>query len=495
MEQIYNPYLPLTTYIPDGEPHVFDGRVYIFGSHDAPKGKAYCEDHYQVWSADVHNLKDWKNEGTSYLRWQDPSNAGDTMQLWAPDAVKGTDGRYYLYYCFPFYPEIGVAAADKPQGPYRYYGHVHYPADILGGAELREDMPFDPAVLVDDDGRVYLYYGFCPAEEKEMKLPDYTPEQLEEMPKDMRAMVEGLRNIKFGENCMVAELESDMLTLKEKPRILIPGGHHSAGTGFEGHAFFEASSIRKIRGKYYFVYSSHKSHELCYAVSTRPDSGFTYGGTIVSNGDVGLNGRQKPVYPLSNNHGGIVEIEGEHYIFYHRATDGTEFSRQGCAEKIMIAGDGSIAQVEVTSCGLNGGPLAASGSYPAGIACHLTDPTVTGHIDYQDPVMKEQIAVTQSQNISYVTRIKDGSIVGYKYFDFQAPGRLLLEIRGDFEGTVTVSTDEKAENVIGSMKIDRLGGTWQEQAVELCKIRGRQALYLSFSGKGLLDLKTFAFIA
>ena len=493
MEQIYNPYLPLTTYIPDGEPHVFDGRIYIFGSHDAPGGKVYCEDHYQVWSADADNLKDWKNEGTSYLRWQDSSNSRDQMQLWAPDAAKGADGRYYLYYCFPFYPEIGVAVADRPQGPYRFYGHVHYPASIRDGAVLRECMPFDPAVLVDDDGRVFLYYGFCPAEEKEMLLPEFTEEQLEQMPEDKRAVVEMLSKIKLGENSMVVELESDMITAKEEPRVLIPGGHHSAGTGFEGHAFFEASSIRKIRGKYYFVYSSHKSHELCYAVSDRPDRGFTYGGTIISNGDIGLNGREKPVYPLSNNHGGIAEVNGRFYIFYHRATDGTEFARQGCAEPIEIAEDGSIAQVEMTSCGLNGGPLLAAGTYPAGICCHLTDPTVVNRINYEDPVMQEQTAVTQKQNISFINKIKNRTVIGYKYFRFDGAKELLAEIRGDFAGEIFVSTDEEGKNEIGRAAIAAAGEDWQLVSIPLDGISGTHALYLTFAGTGLLDMKSLCF--
>ena len=163
MEQIYNPYLPLNEYIPDGEPHVFGDRLYIYGSHDKAGGTAYCEDHYEVWSAPVSDLRNWRSEGISYLRTQDPSNKGDAMQLWAPDVTQGPDGRYYLYYCFSFYPEIGVAVSDHPAGPFTFYGHVHYPPHILGGKLLQEGMVFDPAVLTDDDGRVYLYYGFAPA--------------------------------------------------------------------------------------------------------------------------------------------------------------------------------------------------------------------------------------------------------------------------------------------------------------------------------------------
>ena len=493
MEQIYNPYLPLYEYVPDGEPHVFDGRVYIYGSHDVSGGKAYCEDHYVTWSAPVDNLRDWRYEGVIYRRTQDPSNAEDTMQLWAPDVTKGPDGRYYLYYCFSFYPEIGVAVSDSPAGPFEFYGHVKYPAHIRDGAVLREYMPFDPAVLTDDDGRVYLYYGFAPAAEKEMNIPALSEEELAAMPAEKRARIGKLSEIRFGENGMVAELEQDMITLKEEPRVSVPGGHHTAGTGFEGHGFFEASSIRKIGKTYYFVYSSHKSHELCYATSDKPDRDFVYGGTIVSNGDIGLNGREDPVSVLGNNHGGIVEVNGEHYIFYHRQTQGTEFSRQGCAEKITIAADGSIAQVEITSCGLNGGPLAASGSYPAAIACHLTCPTTRKTIEYSDPVMRTQTRITQTQNVSYITAVGDGTKLGYKYFNFDAKKDLALEVRGTFCGTVTVSTDEAGRENAAGCAVDVKSGHWSEILLPAAIPDGVHALYLAFRGEGTMDIKSFAF--
>lgn len=142
MKQVFNPYLPLIEYVPDGEPHVFGNRVYIYGSHDRAGGEVYCEQHYQVWSAPVNDLKDWRNEGVSYLRTQDPSNKDDSLQLWAPDVTKGPDGRYYMYYCFSFYPEVGVAVSDNLAGPFTFYGHVHYPEHILGGKILQEGMDF-----------------------------------------------------------------------------------------------------------------------------------------------------------------------------------------------------------------------------------------------------------------------------------------------------------------------------------------------------------------
>ncbi len=495
MEQIYNPYLPLWEHVPDGEPHVFGDRVYIYGSHDVAGGKAYCEDHYCVWSAPVDNLRDWRCEGVSYRRDQDPSNANDDKQLWAPDVTRGPDGRYYLYYCFSFYPEIGVAVGDSPAGPFEFLGHVHYPPEILGGKIVQEGMVFDPAVLTDDDGRVYLYYGFAPACEKEFHLRTFTDEELAQLPPEEREKVEALRHMQFGENSLVMELEQDMLTAKELPRVLIPGGHHTAGTGFEGHGFFEASSIRKLNGKYYFVYSSHKSHELCYAVSDRPDSGFVYGGTLVSNGDIGLNGRTEPVWPLGNNHGGLVEVGKELYVFYHRQTNGTEFSRQGCAEKVELKEDGSIAQVEITSCGLNGGPLKASGCYPASIACRLTDPSVSGIIDYNDPKMKTQIRVTERQNRSFITGIRDGAVIGYKYFEFFGSGFLGLELRGKLNGVVSVAHDPEGEELIGGIELGMETEDWQMCLIPIEPKRGRQALYLLYEGEGEWELKTLAFIS
>ena len=294
---------------------------------------------------------------------------------------------------------------------------------------------------------------------------------------------------------MVMELEPDMLTARELPRVLIPGGHHTAGTGFEGHGFFEASSIRKLNGKYYFVYSSHKSHELCYAVSDRPDSGFVYGGTIVSNGDVGLNGRETPVYPIGNNHGGLVQIGDALYIFYHRQTNGTEFSRQGCAERVELKPDGSIPQVAITSCGLNGGPLKAAGSYPASIACHLTDPTVTNVIDYNDPKMQRQIRVTERQTVSYVTGVKDGAVIGYKDFDFCGACLLALELRGEIDGTITVAHDAETSEVIGAVQLSTSTADWQMQLLPISPKTGARPLYLRYEGEGEWEFKTFCFIS
>lgn len=496
-KQVFNPYLPAYEYIPDGEPHLFDGRVYIYGSHDRAFGAAYCEEDYTIWSAPEEDLSDWRCEGISYRRTQDPTNANDEYQMWAPDVTKGPDGKYYLYYCLSFVHEIGVAVSNSPAGPFEFYGHVKYPESIKNGAVLREFMPFDPAVLTDTDGRVYLYYGFAPAKEKEMSIPN--PDNLdvsEEEKEKLRELAKRFADEQFSEYGMVAELEPDMITLKEIPRELIPGGHHEAGTAFEGHGFFEASSIRRIGDTYYFVYSSHKSHELCYAISDKPDRDFRYMGILVSNGDVGLNGRTKPVNILGNNHGGMVQANGNWYIFYHRQTNGTEYSRQGCAEKIEILPDGRIEQVEITSCGLNGQPLRAEGAYPAAIACHITDPTTQSTIDYGNPIMQEQTHITSTADgkEQYITKVQDGTIIGYKYFDFFEVAAILLKVNGIFCGKIEIATDEMGSHVLGNSNIE-LDEEDMTIRIPIQCVNGTHALYFKFVGEGKLNVVSFCFEA
>lgn len=353
-KQIYNPYLPSYEYIPDGEPHVFDGRIYIYGSHDRFDGADFCLNDYVSYSADVHDLTDWRYEGVIYKSIQDPRNqnipvdapeakpgfcakadfepkdlnAPGIHPMFAPDVVRGLDGKYYLYYCLEPYPEICVAVCDTPAGQYEYLGMVKYADGTILGQRNGDFIGFDPGIFIDDDEAIYLYIGNGPIR----------PEQ-----------ENGTKH------SMVMKLERDMLTIKGEPKKLMPSLTESEGTGYAGHEFFEASSIRKINGRYYFVYSSVNSHELCYAVSDKPDEGYEYGGTLVDIGDVYLNGREAKdaVNCVGNTHGGIECVDGQWYIFYHRQSNRTNYSRQGGAEKIYFAEDGSIAQVEVTSCGLN----------------------------------------------------------------------------------------------------------------------------------------------
>ncbi|ETT73280.1 glycoside hydrolase [Paenibacillus sp. FSL R7-277] len=471
-KQAYNPFIPSYEYIPDPEPYVFDGRIYVFGSHDKFNGTTYCMNNYVGWSASVNDLGDWKYEGVIYDKVQDPlSKQTGNHYLYAPDVARGVDGRYYLYYSLSGTHILSVAVCDTPAGKYEFYGHVQDKAGHVLGSDKGEYIQFDPAVLVDDDERVYLYSGYNPP-----VVNSYSG----------RKVV----------GAFVMELESDMLTVKEGPKVVLDRKEE----GFGSHHFFEASSIRKIKGTYYFIYSSRHSHELCYATSRYPDRDFKYGGTIISNADIYLNGRQKKeaLNYFGNNHGSLVEINGTWYIFHHRHTNKNPYSRQACAEKIVIEEDGSIKQVEMTSCGLNGKPLKGEGTYEAGIACNLMSKkgargsfllflTGKGH-----PYLTQEGEDREGNSNQYISNFRNGATAGFKYFEFEGTNRIGIVTRGNATGKVKVST-ELGGKAVAEIEVSS-SEQWKHFEGEMTSLNRVYPLYFTFEGKGKLDLISFDLI-
>lgn len=466
MRQALNPYLPFWETVPDAEPHVFGDRVYVYGSHDELGGSGFCVKDYVCWSAPVDNLADWKYEGVIYRKDQDPINGAhyykelpeyeDIMKdsnrlhcLYAPDACRGKDGKYYLYYALDFCDIISVAVSDSPAGPFEFLDYVL----DQSGRRPAIGRKFDPAILVENDGN-YLYYGFCPA----FKFPGMEEQK---MP--------GL---------MMVKLADDMHTVISEPVLIANGIDTCKGTSFEKHPALEASSIRHIGEWYYFVYSSLQGHELCYAMSKSPAGPFEFKGVIVSNGDIGLNGSMEPVNYWGNNHGGLEVIGDKTYIFWHRQTHATEYSRQGCADEVHIQPDGTIPQIEITSCGLNGGPLRASEMYSAHIACNLTGKsilesgnysqgdTIPGHvlskapddpaplvIPDEMPYITEEACQTGEHNWKpFINNMGEGAVAGFKFFNFDGESRAMLEIRG--KGNVSILLDGKNGTKICQINVE-----------------------------------------
>lgn len=504
MVQIVNPYLPCGEYVPDGEPYRFGDRVYVYGSHDRFGAPIFCVNDYVCWSAPVleaadgggrQRLGEWRYEGVIYRKNQDPKNKLGIRLLFAPDVAVGADGRYYLYYAYDFMGIMGVAVADKPAGPYEYYGHVQYPDGTIWGRRKGDSFPFDPGVLVDDDGRVYLYSGF------------YTP---------VPAIASGFRKLR-NEGGYVLELEPDMITIKTPEKLLFP----KQGKGsFEGHEFFEASSMRKYDGKYYFVYSSRLNHELCYAVSDKPTEGFTYGGTLVSIGDVGLPGCPDETHAhnyTGNTHGGMLRLGDDFYTFYHRQTNRSSYARQACAERLEYTrdADGTLhfKQAEVTSCGLNDGPLQGTGTYDARIACNLWSKNGAGRYDEGNPkrTMKAHPYFTQDGKdgdpnaIQYIANMRDGAVAGYKYFDFGdgnddgkggATMTISVTVRshcGDgappvADGEMIVATDPRFTQPLATISLAAPADDWTTAARDCRRPRGVQPLYFTYRGDGAIDM-------
>ena len=417
-----NPYLPLWEYIPDGEPYVFDDpdqpgkkRVYIYGSHDILRGERYCGRDQVVWSAPVEDLKRWRFDGVIFRSQLDAngnplSKNGLADVLYAPDVAEkvGPDGKkkYYLYpnNTVPQRQSM-VACSDRPDGPFKVINwDPNDPKKTVG------DIKFDPGVFVDDDGRVYGYWGF--------------------------------------ERSTGAELDPEtMFSIKSGGKVVddMVNGLHQPGP----FRFFEASSIRKIKGKYVFVYSrwaadgefgmGNSNYTLAYAYSDKPLGPWTYGGTLIDG-----RAREKrsdgttvaTATPGGNTHGSICEINGQWYVFYHRQSGVNDFSRQAMVAPITVeveegpGGKVTISEGEYDSQGFELNGLDPFERQAAGIACYYMGPTPAiakyPRIEFSGPYNKPCYADAYDEADPYspkvnrcpVVHITDGSVVGYKYFDF-----------------------------------------------------------------------------
>lgn len=436
-----NPILPLWEYIPDGEPRVFGDRVYLYGSHDRVGGEDFCDFKLKVWSAPLSDLNNWQCHGDSFHTLDDDDHRSDTAEwtsreLYAPDVIE-KDGKYYLY-AYILASKGCVGVSDKPEGPFKLLSRYKYDEADAGD----EGIFNDAGVLVDDDGRVYIYYGF--------------------------------------ERSHMNEINSDNMY------EIIKGSYQAdvIPTGTQADDFFEASSPRKIGGKYYLIYSPKKGSRLHYAISDSPTGPFKRMGYIVDN---------SVDYPGGNNHGSVCNINGQWYVFYHKMTNGTIMSRRACAERIEILPDGTIPTVEMTSLGFEES-LNPYKITPAEIAC----------------VLKGGCIVTEKSSFSRpVTQIKTGAVIGYKYFDFgedfsSETMELAFNVTaGGCRCTVKVLIDDyESGEEIGKIEIGLHDGEYKSRVKS---VTGRHAVYFivnhdykgwfanAFDERNLFDLKEFVF--
>jgi len=463
-----NPYLPLWEHIPDGEPRVFEHngekRVYIYGSHDIERDK-YCGRNYVVWSAPVDDLTNWKFHGVSYETHYDSI-------LYAPDVVKKGD-TYYLYAAERCGSLVVVASSKNPWGPFEN--------------PVETKLGFDPGVLVDDDGKVYAYWGGCAAP------------------------------------CYIAEMEDDMATIKEGTLAENPLGHSICPWDpvDDGHidlidAFFEASSPRKVLGKYVYIYSKRYDvpvpelgvFEPCngflsYRISDTPFGPFHDGGDFSFNGGEILHdseGLGTMTYRWGNNHGSIMEINGKWYVFYHRQTGVNEYSRQAMMEPIDVAlgSDGrlyigdikylngepvSSKPVEMTSQGPHVNGLDAYKWISAGYACHLFGSRKNANIR---PVYE------QDDNISApIENITGGTTVGFRYLQFGSnPAQTVTVVLEDKKKVkIKVRIDSYKGRVISEIDLD--GSETVKSAALSTGVIGKHAVYFEFCSEDLEE--TFVF--
>ena len=511
-----NPFLPLWEHIPDGEPYVFEDpdqpgkyRVYLYGSHDNLVSE-YCGRDQVVWSAPVEDLSHWRYDGIIFSVNKNangdfftPDSVADV--LYAPDVtlVTAADGTK-TYYLYPNDQNGGrnglIAKSNRPDGPFEVCNWSKDNPNETDGV-----LRFDPAVFVDDDGRIYGYWGF---------------ERLYAAELDPATMA----TVKPG-----TEIVEDMVSGRNQPGIF---------------SFFEASSIRKIKDKYVFIYSRFtkngeyglpvSNYTLAYAYSDKPLGPWTYGGTIIDGRAREINEQGDTIASATvdgNTHGSICEINGRWYVFYHRQTGTDEYARQAMVAPIEVKveeGEGGkveISEGEYTSEGFALEGLNPLERHSAGIACWYTGPKAAIHEWPNNKFFGSFVQATRfngepftensydlSHNSNPVVNNTDGSIVGYKYFNFTAThGKkdvqlLLTVIPEGIDGSIEVMVDRPWVSQGGislgkiELKADLPANTPTELTVPLpalSELTGKHALFFVFSSEvkeqSLCSLENFMF--
>lgn len=474
-----NPYMPLWEHVPDGEPRVFtyngETRIYLYGSHDTKKTD-YCGPDYVVWSAPVDDPTNWTCHGVCYT-------ASDGGDLYAPDVVQKGD-TFYMYAAENRGSSIMLVTSKCPWGPFEN--------------PVKTELGFDPGILVDDDGRTYAFWGFCESH--------------------------------------AGELNDDMATLK--PETI---RHHIMGHSKpfwikedDGHVdpvdgFFEASSPRKINGKYVLIYSKRYEYPkpsngvfgscngfLSYKWCDTPLGDYRPGGDISFNGGeviTGPDGNGIMTYQWGNNHGSLMKVKDQWYVFYHRQTGCNEYSRQAMVEPVDIATgkDGKIYigkityengepvssdVVEATSQGFYLDGLDAFATISAGYTCHMYDGL--GKPMYQDNAegtnkdkRVAHIRPVYEGDSSPVVDIQSGATIGFKYLNFGTEGASKAELTGDIPAgfKISIRIDSYDGKTVSVAEVTEDSKTVVFELGE--KITGRHAVYFGFNTENAEDRAVF----
>lgn len=314
-------YLFPVDYMADPSVHVFNGRLYIYPSHDRESGILENDngDHfdmndYHVLSTDDVMHGEVTDHGVA-LRVADIPWAG--RQLWDCD-VAYKDGKYYLYFPLKDRNDIfrmGVAISDKPEGPF-----IPQPDPIRGSYSI------DMAVFRDDDGSHYIYFGGIWGGQLQ-RYRDNKAIENPHLPADDEPALPS----------RVVKLADNMLEFAEEPRpVIILGEDGKPLTAGDPHRFFEASWMHKYNGKYYLSYSTGDTHLLCYAVGDNPYGPFTYQGVILT-----------PVVGWTTHHS-IAEYKGKWYLFHHDCipSNGKTWLRSLKVVELEYDADGKIITIE-----------------------------------------------------------------------------------------------------------------------------------------------------
>ena len=316
---------PLVTHIYTADPsaHVFNGKIYIYPSHDIEAGTPENDmgDHFDMRDYHVLSMDKIGGKVTDHgvaIDKKDIPWAG--RQLWAPDAAFA-NGTYYLY--FPIKDKqdvfrIGVATSKSPTGPFKAE-----PEPIKGSYSI------DPAVFQDTDGTFYMYFGgIWGGQLQRWAKSTYEANGSKTDLKNDEAPAIGPRVARLSKDMLQFEGPVTEISIIDKEGKPLLGKDHD-------RRFFEASWMHKYNGKYYFSYSTGDTHFIAYATGDSPTGPFTYQGVVL-----------KPVVGWTNHHS-IVEFEGKWYLFYHDSmlSNGKTHLRSVKVTELKHLPDGSIETI------------------------------------------------------------------------------------------------------------------------------------------------------
>ena len=314
-------------YTADPSAHVFDGKIYIYPSHDIDAGEAFDDlgshfamEDYHVLSMDTIDSKAVDNGLALHVKdvpWA-------KQQMWAPDANE-KDGKYYLFFPAKAHDDIfriGVAISDSPTGPFKAE-----PEAIKGSFSI------DPAVFKDDDSSCYMYFGgLWGGQLQRWRTGEFNADQPESptafIPEDNEPAL-----LPY-----VAKMTDNLLEFDEKAKeveIIDENGDLLLAKDID-RRFFEAAWMHKHNGKYYFSYSTGDSHFICYAIGDNPYGPFTYAGKVL-----------EPVVGWTSHHS-ICNVDGKDYLFYHDSSlsKGVTHLRSVKVIEINYNEDGTIQTIE-----------------------------------------------------------------------------------------------------------------------------------------------------
>lgn len=314
-------------YTADPSAHVFNGKIYIYPSHDIDAGDAFDDlgshfamEDYHVVSMDTIDSPAVTNPVALHVNdvpWAE-------RQMWAPDANE-KDGKYYLFFPAKAYDgifKIGVAVGDSPVGPF-----------IPQPEAIKKSFSIDPAVFKDEDNSYYMYFGgIWGGQLQRWRTGTFNAEFPEDpfahLPKDNEPALLP----------KVAKMTDDLLEFAEDPKdiLIVDENGNLLLEGDKERRFFEASWLHKYNGKYYFSYSTGDSHLICYAIGDTPYGPFTYKGKILN-----------PVVGWTSHHS-ICEVENKWYLFYHDSSlsKGVTHLRSIKVTEIQYNADGTIVTID-----------------------------------------------------------------------------------------------------------------------------------------------------